>query len=48
MAGVLSGAHDVAALEAAEPDAVLPDVTALAAALSERGLLPALAPIAAG
>lgn len=48
VAGVLSGAHDAAALEAAEPDAVLPDVTALAAALSERGLLPALAPIAAG
>lgn len=41
VAGVLSGAHDAAALQTAEPDAVLPDVTALAAALAERGLLPA-------
>ena len=38
-----TGAHDAAALAAAGPDAVLPDVTALAAALVERGLVPGLA-----
>jgi len=43
VAGVLTGAHDAAALAAAGPDAVLPDVTALAAALVERGLVPGLA-----
>ncbi|MBS1907341.1 MAG: HAD hydrolase-like protein, partial [Actinobacteria bacterium] len=43
VAGVLSGAHDAAALETAGPDAVLPDITALLGALVERGLVPALA-----
>ncbi|MDQ4215659.1 phosphonatase-like hydrolase [Microbacterium capsulatum] len=41
VAGVLSGAHDRAALETAAPDAILADVTGLAAALVERGLLEA-------
>lgn len=41
--GVLSGAHDAAALDAAAPDAVLPDVTALPSLLAARGLAPALA-----
>lgn len=47
VAGVLSGAHDVLALESADPDVVLPDVTALLGVLAELGLVPALAPIAA-
>lgn len=40
VAGVLTGAHDRDALTSAGADAVLPDVTALRAALAERGLLP--------
>ncbi|MEI3849496.1 MULTISPECIES: phosphonatase-like hydrolase [unclassified Microbacterium] len=40
VAGVLSGAHGRTALEVAGADAVLDDVTALAAALAERELLP--------
>ncbi|WP_217181119.1 HAD family hydrolase [Streptomyces sp. AC495_CC817] len=40
VAGVLSGAHDLAALTAAGADTVLPDVTALRGVLAERGLLP--------
>lgn len=39
VAGVLSGAHDRAALERAGADAVLDDVTALLPALHERALL---------
>lgn len=39
VAGVLTGAHDRSALEAAGADAVLADVTGLRAALGERGLL---------
>lgn len=42
-AGVLSGAHDRGALESAEPDAVLPDVTSLRGVLADRGLLPVVA-----
>lgn len=39
VAGVLTGAHDAAALSGAGADAVLRDVTGLRAALAERGLL---------
>ena len=39
VAGVLTGAHDRAALSAAGADAVLSDVTGLRTALAERGLL---------
>jgi phosphonatase-like hydrolase len=42
VAGVLSGAHDRAALEGAGADAVLDDVTGLRDALAERGLLRAI------
>jgi phosphonatase-like hydrolase len=40
VAGVLTGAHDLSALELAGADAVLADVTHLHGALAERGLLP--------
>lgn len=43
VAGVLTGAHDRQALDAAGPDAVLRDVTGLRGALAERGLLPLVA-----
>ncbi|KJQ53973.1 HAD family hydrolase [Microbacterium sp. SA39] len=42
VAGVLSGAHDRAALEGAGADAVLDDVTGLRGVLAERGLLRAI------
>ncbi|MHC9046526.1 HAD family hydrolase [Microbacterium saperdae] len=43
VAGVLTGAHDRGALDAAGADAVLRDVTGLRGALAERGLLPLVA-----
>lgn len=43
VAGVLTGAHDRVALDAAGADAVLRDVTGLRGALAERGLLPLVA-----
>ncbi|WP_295010486.1 phosphonatase-like hydrolase [uncultured Microbacterium sp.] len=50
VAGVLTGAHDRAALEAAAPDAVLTGVTELLATLVERGLIavPPVVPASAG
>lgn len=43
VAGVLTGAHDRVALDAAGADAVLRDVTGLRGVLAERGLLPLVA-----
>lgn len=45
VAGILTGAHDRAALSGAGADAVLSDVTALRAALAQRELLPAVASV---
>lgn len=45
VAGVLTGAHDRAALSGAGADAVLSDVTALRTALAQRELLPAVASV---